>query len=93
MTDKKEEIIYKINESNLFNCRETTYKEHKHKEKYGKSFRATTKNDEFVYCKCNGMEFRVSAIEEDFGHILFLYNFTQLKIRIEDIENLNFFKY
>lgn len=91
----KEKILEKIKDSGFFGTYTSEYKLEEHREKYGESFRSAIPNNGFVYCSCNNMEFRVSAIEEDFGCILFLYNYTQIKVKIEDIDvdSLEFYKY
>ena len=91
---KKDEILKMIGEckdirnNSLFEIQKISYKDEKDIETYGDSFSAILHSKDFIFVKVNGVEFKTKRITEDFGSILFIYNFNQVKVKIEEIYKL-----
>lgn len=85
-----EEIKDKIREEPLFDVYDIEYKRAEDKEKYGSSFDTHLNDKDFVFVTVNGGTFKVKRICEEYGRILFIYNFEQVSYKLEDIKSITF---
>lgn len=80
------QVMQILSEQKNFEVREVEYKE-EFKDKYPLSFECDVGKD-YVFVSVNGVEFKAKRIIEEFGYILFLHNFNQVGIKVEEIKTL-----
>lgn len=86
---KTQEVKETLKTNQELTVRTINYKSSEDIKKYGESFEATTQK-EFIYITVNNLTFRVKRIIEEYGLILFIYNFNQIEINPKDIKTISF---
>lgn len=85
---KVNEIIDEIIETGLFDVHLVEYKYKEHRRVYGTSFDATLKHGDYVRMLVNEEEVLAKRIIEEFGKILFIYDFKQKEYLPEHIKTI-----
>lgn len=81
------EIKEIIRQEKSYELYDIEYKRQEDKEKYGESFDTYT-DKEYIWVRVNGGLFKCKRICEEYGRILFIYNFEQISWKPEEITSL-----